>query len=310
MNHSQKSIGIDFGGTSIKPAVVQNGIIIARGETIYPAKHENSLTLIEALFDVITALRAAHPEIVGVGIGLPGFVDSKAGIVHTLSNVKGWNEVPMVRMLRDRTGLKAAIENDANAMAYAEYLHGAAKGAQNAVCITLGTGVGCGLVLDGKIFRGTRFAAGEVGHMSIDLNGPRGVYGTPGDLEVYVGNKQTAERASRLFNAAGRPRTVEQCTPKDLDELASQGDTIAIGLWEQLGTEIGAALVNVIWVLNPDVIVIGGGVAKAGALLFDPIRRTIRDRVSPLFYEQLKIVPAELGNDAGIIGCAELALEA
>ena len=310
MTPSQKSIGIDFGGTSIKSAVVQNGTIIARGETLDPAKHESSLTLIEALFDVIAALRVLHPEIAGVGIGFPGFVDCKTGIVHTLTNVKGWHEVPMVRMLRERTGLKAAIENDANAMAYAEYLHGAAKGAQNSVCITLGTGVGCGLVLEGKLFRGSRFAAAEIGHASIDLNGPRGVYGTPGDLEVYVGNKQTAERAARLYKAAGRPRDAKECTPAHLDALAVQGDTIAIGLWEQLGTEIGAAIVNAIWLLNPDAIVIGGGVAKAGALLMEPIRRTIRDRVTPLFHEQLKVVLAELGNDAGIIGCAELALEA
>jgi glucokinase len=309
MSHSQKSIGIDFGGTSIKSAVVHHGKIVARGETLDPAKHESSLTLIEALFDVISALRKEHPEIAGVGIGFPGFVDCKSGIVHTLTNVKGWHEVPMVRMLRERTGLKAAIENDANAMAYAEFLHGAAKGAQNAVCITLGTGVGCGLVLDGKLFRGTRFAGGEMGHMSIDLNGPRGVYGTPGDLEVYVGNKQIAERAARLFTAAGRPRSVADCTPADLAKLAANGDTIAVGLWEQIGTEIGAALANSIWLLNPDAVVIGGGVAKAGDLVMEPIRRTIRDRVSPLFHEQLKVVVAELGNDAGIIGCGELALE-
>ncbi len=310
MSHAQKSIGIDFGGTSIKSAVVHHGTIIARGDTLYPAKFENSITLIEALFDVIAALRVEHPEIAGVGIGFPGFVDCKTGIVHSLTNVKGWHEVPMVRMLRERTGLKAAIENDANAMAYAEYLHGAAKGSQNAVCITLGTGVGCGLVLEGRLFRGTRFAAGEMGHASIDLNGPRGVYGTPGDLEVYVGNKQIAGRAARLYAAAGKPRTVEECTPAELDKLAAQGDTIAIGMWEQIGTEIGAALTNAIWLLNPDAVVIGGGVAKAGDLLFNPIRRTIRDRVSELFFEQLKVVPAELGNDAGIIGCGELALEA
>ncbi len=309
MSQSKQSIGIDFGGTSIKSAVVENGAIIERGAIIDPAKYESSLTLIEALFDGIKALRATHPKIEGIGIGFPGFVDCKSGIVHSLTNVKGWHEVPMVRMLQERTGLRAAIENDANAMAYAEYLHGAAKGAQNAVCVTLGTGVGCGLVLEGKLFRGTRFAAAEIGHTSIDLNGPRGVYGTPGDLEVYVGNKQTAERAARLYKAAGRPRTPAECTPADLSSLAAQGDSIAIGLWEQIGTEIGAALANAVWLLNPDAIVIGGGIAKAGPLVMDPIRRTIRDRVSPLFSEQLKIVPAELGNDAGIIGCAELALD-
>jgi glucokinase len=307
---SSKAIGIDFGGTSLKFAIVHDGQILERGTPVDPRKYENSVTLIEAMFDVIAALRTRHPEVSGVGVGLPGFVDSVSGMVHHLSNVPGWTDVPMLRILQERTGLKAAIENDANAMAYAEFKHGAAKGATNAVCITLGTGVGCGLVLDGKLFRGTRFAAGEMGHASIDLNGPCGVYGTPGDLEVYVGNKQIAARASRLYIAAGQPRPPEQCTPADLEQLARAGDRIAAGLWEQLGTEIGAALVNAIWLLNPDAVVIGGGVAKAGDLLFEPILRTIRDRVSPLFYEQLHLLPATLGNDAGIIGCAELALEA
>ncbi len=193
-------------------------------------------------------------------------------------------------------------------MAFAEYSHGAAKGATNAICITLGTGVGGGLIFDGKLYRGSRYAAGEIGHSSVDLHGPRGVYGTPGDLEVYVGNRQIGERASRLYIAAGQDRTPEQCTPKDLEKLAKEGDRIAIALWDALGNEIGAALSNAIWVLNPDTIVIGGGVAAAGELLFDPIRRSIRERTSTLFSEQLRVLPAQLGNDAGIIGCAALAL--
>jgi glucokinase len=305
---SSKAIGIDFGGTSIKSAVVQGGRIVERGTVIDTTKHAGPETLVDALFGVIAELRLAHGEVEGVGIGLPGFVDCKSGIVHHLSNVPGWHSVPMLQILRERTGLKAAIENDANAMAFGEYRHGAAKGATNVVCITLGTGVGCGLILDGKVYRGSRYAAGEIGHSSIDFFGPRGVYETPGDLEVYVGNKQIGERAARLYTAAGKPRTPEECTPADLAKLAQAGDHTALALWDQLGTELGAALVNAIWLLNPDAIVIGGGVAKAGPLIFDPVLRTIRERVSPLFYEQLRVLPAELGNDAGIIGCAELAL--
>jgi glucokinase len=194
-------------------------------------------------------------------------------------------------------------------MAYGEFLHGAARGARNAICITLGTGVGGGLILDGRLFRGSRLAAGEIGHTSIDSNGPRGVYGTPGDLETYVGNRKIAERAARLFVADGRPRPVEKCTPADLAELAVAGDRIAIGLWDAIGTEIGAALISAVWLLNPDTIVIGGGIAAAGDTIIAPIRRTICERTSPLFHEQLRVVPATLGNDAGIIGSAELALE-
>lgn len=310
LSMSTQAIGIDFGGTSIKSAVVENGKIISRGPAIDTQKHLAAGTLFDAIFENIATLRSAHPAVSAAGMGLPGFVDTVRGIVHGMANVPGWNEVPLLAMMRDRTGLACAIENDANAMAYAEFVHGAAKGATNAICITLGTGVGGGLILDGKLYRGSRFAAGELGHSSIDLHGPRGVYGTPGDLEVYVGNRQIGERAARLYNAAGKPRSVETCTPADLARLAAAGDTIAISLWDSIGTEIGAALVNVVWLLNPDAIVIGGGVAAAGELVFAPIRRTLNDRTSVLFHEQLKIAAAQLGNDAGILGCAELALAA
>ncbi len=307
---SNKAIGIDFGGTSIKSAIVDDGKITHRGAPVDTRKHLADGTLFEAIFEAIALLREVQPDVAGVGMGLPGFVDTEEGIVHGLSNVPGWDNVPMLQMLRDRTGLPSAIENDANAMAYAEFSHGAAKGARNAICITLGTGVGGGLILDGKLYRGSRFAAGEMGHSSVDLHGPRGVYGTPGDLEVYVGNRQIGERAARLYVASGKLRSAEQCTPRELDKLAREGDRIAIAMWDMLGNEIGAALSNAIWLLNPDTVVIGGGVAAAGDMLFDPIRRSVCDRTSPLFYEKLRIVPAQLGNDAGIIGSAALALAA
>jgi glucokinase len=309
MSQHAKAIGIDFGGTSIKSAVVQDGTVVHHGELIDTRRHESAGSLIDELVNVILAMRKEHPEIKATGVGLPGFVDSINGIVHHLANVPGWREVPLVRLLDERTGLHTVIENDANAMAYGEFLHGAARGARNAICVTLGTGVGGGLILDGRLFRGSRLAAAELGHTSIDINGPRGVYATPGDLETFVGNRQIAQRAARLYAAACTPKPVEHCTPADLAKFAESGDRIAIALWDAIGTEIAAVLVNAIWLLNPDAIVIGGGVAAAGDLILAPIRRTIRERTIPLFYEELKVVPALLGNDAGIIGCAELALE-
>ena len=309
MNDSAKAIGIDFGGTTIKSAIVRDGAIIGRGEVIDTAKHSTADAIIAELLRVIAEMRKEHPEIAAVGIGLPGFVDSVNGIVHELTNVQGWNEVALVALLREKTGLRAVIENDANAMAYGEFAHGAAKGARNAICVTLGTGVGGGLILDGRLYRGSRLAAGEIGHMSIDSHGPRGVYGTPGDLETYVGNRQIAERAQRLYTASGQQRPPEKCTPADLAALAEEGDHIAIALWDAIGTDIGAALADGVWLLNPDTIVIGGGIAAAGDTIIAPIRRTICERTSQLFHEELKVVRALLGNDAGIIGAAELALE-
>lgn len=309
MHKNRTAIGIDFGGTTIKSAVVRDGKIADRGEVIDTLKHD-ARSLNEALFSVIEALRKAHPDVVGVGIGLPGFVDSVNGIVHHLTNVPGWDEVPLTKLIQERTGLRATIDNDVNAMTYGEWKYGAARGARHAICITLGTGVGGGLILDGRLYRGAQLAAGEIGHASIDYRGKIGPYGNFGGLEEYVGNQQIAERAMEAYKAAGLTRTKEQCAPRELDIAAQGGDGIAKSVWDAIGDEVGAALASAVWVLNPDTIVIGGGVAKAGELILDPIRRSVRSRTMALFHENLRIVGAELGNDAGAIGNAELVLDA
>ena len=310
MQTMRPAIGIDFGGTSIKSAVIQAGRVLARGDVIDTQLYADADTLIGEMLRVIAVQRGGHPEVAAIGVGLPGFVDSVNGIVHTLTNVPGWSEVPLRALLTERTGLPAIIENDAKAMAYGEWKYGAAQDGRHVLCITLGTGVGGAFILDGRLYRGAQLAAGEIGHASIDYRGLPGPYGNPGGLEEYVGNHQIAARAALLYRAAGREVAVEDCTPLALAESARGGDAIALGLWDAVGVEIGAALVNVVWLLNPDAIVIGGGVAKAGDLLFTPIRRTIRERTQALFHENLRLVPATLGNEAGMIGCATLAVEA
>lgn len=310
MSNPRKAIGIDFGGTSIKSAIVQAGTILDRGEPIDPQQYPQSQALVAIIVETIGALRAVHPEVAAIGVGLPGFVDSARGVVHTLTNVSGWSEVPLHDQLTARTGLPAIVENDAKAMAYGEFKHGAARGFRHVVCVTLGTGVGGALILDGRLYRGAQSAAGELGHTSIDYRGKLGPYGDRGGIEEYVGNQQIAERAAELYRNDGRKVTAAQCQPIELARAAARGDTIALSLWDTIGTEIGCALTNAVYILNPDAIVIGGGIANAGELILAPIRRTIRERTLPLVHEHLKILPATLGNDAGIIGNAELALEA
>ena len=310
MNTPRTAIGIDFGGTTIKSAVVENARVLLHGPAIDTQLHHSAESLVDEIVHVVATLRTVHPSAAAIGVGLPGFVDSVNGIVHSLTNVAGWSEVPLRSILSERTGLPAIIENDANAMAYGEWKYGAAIGAMHAVCITLGTGVGGALILDGKLYRGATLAAGEIGHMSIDYRGVRGPYGNFGGLEEYVGNVQIAARAMKLYAQAGRPKTIEQCAPLELANSAHGGDAVARDLWSALGAEIGAALASVVWVLNPDTIVIGGGVANAGDLLFDPIRREITARTIPVFNAHLRVLPATLGNEAGIIGNAALALDA
>ena len=310
MKTTHKAIGIDFGGTTIKSAVVQTGQLIAHGEPIDTQHYTDAESLIGEILRMIATLRAAHPEVAAVGVGLPGFVDSVNGIVHELTNVAGWDEVPLRAILAERTGLPAIIENDAKAMAYGEWKYGAAQNGRHVVCVTLGTGVGGALILDGRLYKGAQLAAGEIGHASIDYRGVTGPYGSRGGLEEYVGNHQIAARAVEYYRAAGREVTAEQCTPFDLQQAATAGDPVALQLWEDVGTKLGAALASVVWLINPDTIVIGGGVAKAGELLFAPIRRTIAARTVEVIHRDLRVIPAALGNDAGIIGSATLALEA
>lgn len=303
------AVGIDFGGTSIKPALVQGARVVQHGTPINPQEGTAAQTL-DAMERSIRELCAPLNALVPVGIGLPGLVDSINGVVHGLSNVEGWHEVPVSAILSERLNTPVILENDANAMAYGEWLYGAAANTRHAVCITLGTGVGGGLILDGKLFRGAQLAAGEIGHTSIDYRGLKGPYGNLGCLESYVGNRQISERARAAYAAASLTPPSENCSPRDLDAAARGGCAVARQLWLEIGTELGAALANLVWILNPDAIVIGGGVANAGDSLFPHIKSSIRSRCSDIVTNNLRVVPAALGNDAGAIGCAALALEA
>jgi glucokinase len=259
---------------------------------------------------VVAQLGEQAGNIGALGIGLPGMVDSVNGIVHHLTNVPGWQDVALRQLLQERTALPTTIENDANAMAYGEWKYGAAKNARHAICITLGTGVGGALILDGRLYRGAQLGAGEVGHLSIDYNGipwhvrePRRAR----ELRGEFAHRQTGRASLPRDGQPTHRRGVHAAGPGALRPRRATRSRWAVG---GIGTEIGAALASVVWVLNPDTIVIGGGVAKAGDLLFNPIRRIIASASVDVFHENLRVVAAALGNDAGIIGNAALALDA
>lgn len=303
------AIGIDFGGTTVKSAVVANGRIVARAVPLRTQDFAGPEALLPAIRATIDELRVQHPEVSAVGAGVPGMVDSINGRVYQLSNVAGWEDIALTALLEEWTGLPATIDNDANAMAYAEWLFGAGRDGVNVVCLTLGTGVGGGLILDRKLYRGSWLGAGEIGQMTIDPKGVPGRYGNFGALEKYVGNLQIAQRAEALYRAAGLTKTWEECSPLALESSANAGDVIALQVWEEVGFAIGVTLCNIVWLLNPDRIVIGGGVGRAGEYVFEPIRRAIAERTMKIFHENLTIAPATLGNDGGMIGSAALALE-
>lgn len=309
---SPLALGIDIGGTTIKLGLVQNGAVIKTLPSLETQEFRHADLLIGALLQSIVQIRRDHPTLAAIGIGVPGFVDVEQGVVHQLTNVPGWSDVPLRSLITKEIGLPSFVDNDANAMAYGEWKFGASADFKNILFVTLGTGVGGGLILDGRMYRGARSGAGEVGQMSIDPRDPDSVghYGNFGALEKSVGNLQIAMRATALYTKAGHPhRSLEDCTPAALHQAACDGDVIATEIWRETGEMIGFVLTDIVWLLNLDAIIIGGGIAAAGEFLFEPIRKTIRARTNVVFSERLSIFPATLGNDAGMIGSAQLALD-
>ena len=303
------AIGFDMGATSTKTGVVRDGKILTRGNVIETRQDGDTAALIDAFIQEIRRLKEWNPEVEAVGVGVPGIINPVQGVVVNLTNVPGWSDIPLRSIIMERTGLVGNLENDAKAMAYAEWKHGAGQSVPNVVCVTLGTAVGGALILNGRLYRGATWVAGEIGQTSIDYQGVDFVYGNKGALEAYVGHRQISARAKEFYAAAGESLSDEDSHLERLSKAADDGDKLADKVWQDIGTKIGVGLTNVIWLVNPDRIVIGGGVAKAGERLFGYIRQTIRTRCEKTFWEKLDVVPATLGNDAGIIGAAALALE-
>jgi glucokinase len=307
MNHP--TLGIDFGGTSIKFGIVQDGRIIKRGNVLSTRQDGEIDLLIGSIVDEILRLQQEYPALQAVGFGVPGIIDPAEGVVVNLTNVKGWYRIPLRALVSERIGLATNLENDAKAMAYAEWKYGGGQNLPNVICVTLGTGIGGGLILNGRLYRGSTKVAGEIGQTSIDYQGKDFVYGNKGALEAYVGHVNISGRAKEIYAQAGKAISDEEADLRQLAAAANDGDPLAKQLWDDIGLKLGVGLINAIWLVNPDRIVLGGGVAKAGDLLFKPIWRTIESRCERTFWEKLEIVPATLGNDAGTIGAAALALE-
>ena len=237
----------------------------------------------------------------GVGLGLPGPVDTFGGIVHFFPNIRGWKNVELKKILEQKTKLTVVIDNDAKLMTLAEYRRGSAAGYKNALCLTLGTGVGGGLIINGALYRGLDNAAGELGHLPINENGPLCGCGSQACLEAYIGNNTIIKEARKLF---GRQVSLES-----VSRMAVNHNLKAIKFWNRVGVKLGVALAGIVNLLNLDDIVIGGGVAGAGKILFKSVRQTISLRAMSVQAKRIKIFRAKLGVDAGLIGAGYLVKE-
>ena len=298
-------IGIDLGGTNLKIALLDLRYRIKDKEVLNTQKFIKKENLISAILDSINKIiennKLSRANILGIGLGLPGPIDYERGVVHFFPNIPGWKEVNLKSILERRLRLPVFVDNDAKLMSLAEYKLGAAKGSSNAVCITLGTGVGGGIILNGNLYRGSSNASGEIGHLPINEKGPRCNCGGRACLETYIGNNQILKEARRMFR--------RDITLEELSYLARKQNRQAQTIWLKITGRLALALVGAVNLLNPDCIVIGGGVAGAGKILFDNVRKIILRQAMSVQARHVKVFKAKLGNNAGLIGAAILVKE-
>lgn len=308
-------IGVDIGGTNIKIALVDmQGKIVYSNTTPTRADmgYEHTIGNIkQAIKDLMKETNSNSQTVEAIGFGFPGQIDYQAGVVRLLPNMPGWVEIPVAKIMEDEFKIPTRLDNDVRVATLGELKYGAGKGCTNLVCITVGTGIGSGLVLNGKLVRGARNAAGEIGHIKMTMGeGPLCGCGDFGCFEAYASGPAIVAMAKEYIKGGKSSKfkelATEELSPYIVAQAALQGDVVAKRIYTKMGEIIGLGLTSVINLLNPEKVIIGGGVADAGDILFDPIRKTIQDRAMPIQAASVEVVPANLGNTAGVIGASLL----
>ncbi|MEU8888565.1 ROK family protein [Streptomyces sp. NPDC048442] len=298
---------LDIGGTKIAGALVDDtGRICIRTQRPTPA-HADGDTVMGAVEAVLAELKQSPlwPEVRAVGIGSAGPVDASAGTVSPV-NVSGWRGFPLVARVRKAVGgLPVELVGDGVAMTAAEHWQGAARGHDNALCLVVSTGVGGGLVLNGALHPGPTGNAGHIGHISVELDGDPCPCGSRGCVERIASGPNIARRAAEQ---GWRPGPDGDTTAAAVAAAAGAGDRIALASFERAGQALAAGIAATATLVEVDIAVIGGGVAGAGGVLFDPLRRALKDYAALSFVQELQVVPAQMGTDAGLVGAAAAAL--
>ncbi len=313
----KKYIGCDLGGTNLRAAIVdvENASVIYQMSipTLAREGHDAVMRRMGNLFlQVIESAGLKKEDIGGIGIGVPGVLDLEKGETLFLPNLPGtWPHVPLRDTITKLTGLPTALLNDVRSITYGEWSFGAGRGVDTVAVFAIGTGVGGGLVVNGQLHLGIGGTGGEIGHTTIDFNGPRCGCGNYGCLEAYASAPAIAAMGMKAVAQGLTTRISELCeydlnriTPELIAKAALDDDEIAKDIYERAGLYIGIAAANMCVALGPRRIVIAGGVSRAGDLLLAPIRRTIRERVTVMPVDQVEVVQSQLGDNAGVIGVA------
>ena len=306
-------VGVDLGGTKISTALSNlNGEVISQ-TTVPTNANEGEIPvltrIIESIEKVIKDGSANYEEIKGIGIGSPGPLDAEKGTIIYTPNLpfKNFN---LIEPINKKFGLPVFLDNDANVAAIGEYMFGAGRGAKNVVFFTVSTGVGGGAVLNGKIYRGHTSNALEIGHMTVAPDGPRCNCGNIGCVEATSSGTAIAKRGQEALTSKVETslRKYETITSYEVFTEAAAGDPVCVDIINNALNYLGIAVANAVSIFDPEVIIIGGGVSKAGDIVFDTVRKVVNKRCFKSMAESVKIVPAGLGTDAGVIGAVALAL--
>lgn len=311
----RRVIGMDAGGTKLLGGVVDTDLVVHH--RVHRRIHGlDQAELVETIVDAVEEARAVAPDVDGVGFGIPALVRPATGSVM-VSNHLPLDRVPFRALMSERLDMPVAVDNDSNAAILAEHRAGAARGADDALMLTLGTGVGGGLLFGGEVYRGTAGAGAELGHIVVDPNGPECPGDCPGRgcLEAFASGSaigRAGEEAARRSPESSLGSVLAQgreVTGGLVTELAHDGDELAIEVLAEAGRWLGIGLVTLVNALNPELVIVGGGASAAGELMLAPAREVLSERGLPPNRELVKLVPAHFGGEAGMIGAALLALD-
>ncbi|MEA4884151.1 MAG: ROK family protein [Clostridia bacterium] len=319
--------GVDLGVTKVIAVVADlEGTVVSRTRLELDVQEGPAAIisrLIEATHEAIGAASTAfgaesdaRPRIVGIGLSMPGLIDAERGISLFAPNIPEWSDIPIVELFHKEFSLPCWVENDARAMALGEAMFGAGRGYEDILCVNVGRGIGAGIIVNGDIYRGRQGSAGELGHMTVDPNGPICPCGNRGCLEVMAAGPAIAASAIRAVSTGSNTRIremvggrIEAITAEVVSEAAKQGDALAEMLVREAGRYLGIGIANAVNLLSPELVVIGGGVARAGDILFDEVRKTVRERAFTTMVNLPEIVPSAQGEDSSSIGAAALVFE-
>jgi glucokinase len=310
----RRAIGIDIGGTKIAAGVVTEAGSIIQALTVPTPQHQDQI--IQAIAAAVSDLQRAHPDVAAVGVGAAGMVDWPSGHIRWAPN-NAYRDLPLQQLLTARSGLPTVVENDANAAAWAEATVGAGAGLGNVIALTIGTGIGAGIILNGELQRGDTGIAGEAGHIIVNPSGDEQCgCGATGCLEAMASGTalgRLGRRAAAVDPAGLLPRLAgraEDVTGETVHEAARQADPAALRLFDQIGYWLGAGIASLANVFDPQLVILGGGLVTTGDLLLVPARESFERFIFARAHRKVPpIVPARLGSQAGLIGAALLALQ-